>query len=504
MTESFYQRPTKIRITFSGDASFDLVVKDSNGDTIASQTGYTSAQETDITFGDYTIASLTFTGATAALVITNIEFLGGGLQDMGVTSPLVAPTLAESGTGLTGTYYYKYTYIDENGKESQASAVKSIEVTDKGISVTVVASTQTKVVNIKIYRLVDTLYKSCSDYVLKNAAGAYVDTKADGDLTLTYHDGTHYVPPDAYFLFEHYERLLALRTATYPNGIWFSEEYEPEYFGSTSTGNQYLLGNNNALTGGLSWGRYVIVWKKNEIYVMEGTDPASWHRRRSNAQVGNIAPYAITFWRLPLFCHYTGLYSFDGEKEQKLSDKINAWFSDNKASLPDAVACVYNNKLYFSISTETLILDLLHERFYTWNFGLGAITYDEENDDLYGGYSKYLVKLEQTTNTDSETVSFDIKSKKFALNDVEGLYGDLRNYELFINTESNDVSFLIYLDGSLAQTITLNTSSMERVIGSFQPLKGKYVEFEFTYSGTDQIEIQCPIMINPEENTKED
>ena len=115
-------------------------------------------------------------------------------------------------------------------------------------------------------------------------------------------------------LFEHYERLIALKTSTYPNGVWYSEEYEPEYFGTTVVGNQYLIGGNDAFTGGLSWGRYVILWKKGEIYVLEGTNPVSWHKRRSGAQVGNVAPYAITFWRLPIFCHYSGLYNFDGEK----------------------------------------------------------------------------------------------------------------------------------------------------------------------------------------------
>ena len=139
-----------------------------------------------ITFGDYELATLEFDGAESDLVVTNIEFYGSGLVDMGVIPPASAPSLAESGTGLTGTYYYKYTYIDEIGKESQASTAAGLEVANKGIQVTVAPSTQAKIIYIKIYRLVSTVYYSCSDYILANKSGSYVDTKDDEDIGISY------------------------------------------------------------------------------------------------------------------------------------------------------------------------------------------------------------------------------------------------------------------------------------------------------------------------------
>jgi hypothetical protein len=39
---------------------------------------------------------------------------------------------------------------------------------------------------------------------------------------------------------------------------------------------------------------------------------------------------------------------------------------------------------------------------------------------------------------------------------------------------------------------------MQRVLKSFNPLKGSFASFELVYSGTDRIEIEVPLIINPE------
>ncbi|MCK4252576.1 hypothetical protein KAX97_14100 [candidate division WOR-3 bacterium] len=67
-------RPTKVRITFSGDATLHIYVIDSNEAIIANHSGVSSGDELAITFGSYDIDKISFTDGTAALLVTNIEF----------------------------------------------------------------------------------------------------------------------------------------------------------------------------------------------------------------------------------------------------------------------------------------------------------------------------------------------------------------------------------------------------------------------------------------------
>ncbi|GAG59158.1 unnamed protein product, partial [marine sediment metagenome] len=163
----------------------------------------------------------------------------------------------------------------------------------------------------------------------------------------------------------------------------------------------------------------------------------------------------------------------------------------------NAVGRVFDNKYYFSTSDDTLVFDLLYDRFYTLDFGLTALCYDHINNFLFGGHDNDVVKLEQDINQDSESCNFQLKSKAYALSEIEGKLGEIQDYLIQINTEGQDVSFKIYVDETLKQTITLNTDSMERITGSFGTWQGMYAEFELTYSGTKRIQLDMPIIINP-------
>jgi hypothetical protein len=422
------------------------------------------------------------------------------LHNIGNTGPAAAPTVADEGSAGNpdGTYNYKYTYVDSNGKESSASPVSAdISVTTNRINVTVVASTDSKVSSINIYRLGGTLsawYQVVSGEA--NTDHTYIDDIADSALSTLFDADGNDPPPNLQYITEHFERIVGSRTGTNPNSTWFTREYEPEYWGD-GTDNQYLLGGIDENTGILSWGRVIVYFKRGQIYVLEGTDPASWFRRRSNSSKGNIAPYAIDFWKLPIFCAYDGLHTFDGDLESKFSEKVNPFFSgDHKDHLVDAVGAVFDDKYYFSCDGETLVYDLLYDRFYTYNFEMTAISNDKVNHILYAGVGNNVVKLEQDSNDNSESVDFQIKSKAYPLNEIVNVYGQLLRYYMNINTNGEDVTFNIYIDETLVQSDTINTTSMTQVEDTIDDTYGMYAEFEFTYSGTKQIEIETPITIN--------
>ena len=328
----------------------------------------------------------------------------------------------------------------------------------------------------------------------------YEDNIADSALVdLIEAENNDPAPTNLHFLTEHYERLIGARTVDYPNGVYFTREYLPESWGDNLNYN-YLLGSNDELTGIISWGRYVIIFKKHQIYVMEGENPTLWYRRRADSRKGNIAPYCLSFWKYPIFCSYDGLYHFDGNLDVELSDKIEPFFKTNKAQIPNAVGAVYDNKYYFGLNDKTLVYDLTNQIFSIYNFGLNAIVYDQRDNVLYGGSGKDLIEMEQDMNDDSETISFQIKSKAVQLTETAEGTGTLRNFYVTIDTQGEDVTLNIYIDKTLKQAITLNTAREAKVRKSFSStLKGQYAEFEFVYSGTKQITIKPPLVINPEE-----
>jgi hypothetical protein len=404
---------------------------------------------------------------------------------------------------LNGEYYYKYTYVDANGKESGASiASDAITVTDGIIGIDVVATNNVKVKNINLYRIGGTLTDWYLVATLSNETQTYVDNIPDTSLSILFNALYNDPPPNGLsYIVEHYERIVGAKTKYYPNALLYTEEYEPEHYGS-ALNQQYLLGNSSKCTGILKWGKYIIFFKNNLIYVIEGNDPTAWHRRRAISHYGNIAPFALGFYIVPVFLSFLGTYFFDGDKETYISEIIQSFFVQHKKYLPDAIGCIYDDKQYISIPgiSKVLVYDFSLKIFYIYNIKLTELMYNYLDGKLYGGDgNNNLVTLEENNNINSyDSFDLDIKSKAYPLNDNPNEIGNLRCISVNINTKGQDASLKIYIDEVLKQTITINTNTMEKVDSSTYPyLKGRYVEFEFTCSGDKQIEIAPPLLVNP-------
>ena len=70
-------RPTKIRVTFTGGGTRDILLKDTENNFIAHETTASSEQEIDITFEGYDIEALQIQDTVGNFTVTNIEFFGG-------------------------------------------------------------------------------------------------------------------------------------------------------------------------------------------------------------------------------------------------------------------------------------------------------------------------------------------------------------------------------------------------------------------------------------------
>ena len=416
-------------------------------------------------------------------------------SDPGIVTVRLDRIIAMTEGELDGEYYYKYTYVDSNGKESGASAVSAaVNPKEEPVGIGVTASAVSKVSYINLYRLGGTLTDWYYVTQVANTTQTIADDNADNDLsTLFDASDNDAMPAGLTYLTEHYERIIGAKTTAYLNSVLYTVGYEPEYWGE-DLNQQYLISNKDACTGLLSWGRYVIFCKSDKIFVLEGSEPSSWHKRKSDSSYGNLAPWALTFYKVPIFINYFGLYFFNGNNEFNFSEIIKDFFIENKSYLSAAISCIYDDKLYLTINDKVLVFDFILKIFYTYDLTLTEMRYSD--GVIYAGNGTNLVKLEQ--NTGSDTVNMQIKSKAYPLHDVPNNIGSLKNIIVNIDTKSKDVSLKTYIDEVLFQTMTLNTSSMTRLRKSFNSnAKGKHVEFEFVYSGTKQIEIQSPLVVNP-------
>jgi hypothetical protein len=415
-------------------------------------------------------------------------------SDPGVVDVHLDRIIAMNSGNLDGAYYYKYTYVDSNGKESRpSSASVVINPKDEIVSVGVVASSVSKVSYINLYRLGGTLTDWYYVTQVANTTQTITDDNADSDLT-TLFDADNNDPPESglSFIVEHYERLIGAKTTDYLNSVQYTVEYEPEYWGN-ALNQQYLISNKDECTGLMSWGRYIIFCKKDKIFVLEGSDPTTWHKRKSDSSYGNIAPWALTFYKVPIFVS-NGLYFFNGNNEQVFSNKIKDFFKDKE--LKNSISGIYDDKLYLSLPDidTVLIYDFILKIFYTYDLKLSEIYKN------YAGNDTDLVLIEQDINrNDYDTINFKIKSKAYALNDIPNEIGSIRNLIIPIDTKNDNITLNIYIDKDLKQSLSFSTDSMTRKrISTGSILKGRYVEFEFIYTGKKQIKIEPPIIVNPD------
>jgi len=400
---------------------------------------------------------------------------------------------------LDGEYYYKYSYVDSNGKESGLSdASDAINLKEEKASVVVTASSVSKVSYINLYRLGGTLTDWYYVTQVANTTQTIVDNDNDDDLVTLAEDDVNDAPPTGLsFLTEHYERLIGAKDTSYLNSIQFTKEYEPEYWGNALS-QQYLISNKDACTGLLSWGRYVIFTKKNKVYVCEGSDPTTWHIRRSDSCYGNLSPWALQFYKAPIILTYAGLAFFDGNIDVSFSDKVVDWFKENKDYLSTANGTIFDNKYYLAISNKVLVYDFILKIFYEYDLSLSEIAYNYLDNKLYAGHGNNLVTLENDTG--SETVNFKVRSKAYPLHDVPGYPGNLRDFIINIHSYNQTVTLNVYIDEVLKDSIELSSKKLTRLRRKFDAsLKGNFAEFELVYSGTKQIEIQSPIVVNPVE-----
>lgn len=161
---------------------------------------------------------------------------GTTVSSVGVDVPATAPTIAAgAGTGLTGDYYAKVTYVNKYGAESNASAESTkLTVADNNISWSnIPVSSSSEITSRKLYRTKagGSIYYYVTT-INDNTTTTYTDSTIDDNL-LTELETDNNIPPNSSIVYEHLNYMFYVSTNN-PERIYFSKPGLPDNVPSLS------------------------------------------------------------------------------------------------------------------------------------------------------------------------------------------------------------------------------------------------------------------------------
>ena len=261
----------------------------------------------------------------------NFKFYNTTAYGVGIAPPAAPPTVTDGGAGtLTGKYQYVYCYKRSTPNSfigNPSAANVALDLTTKKFHVHYLASTDAQVDYIVIYRTLNLNTPGTDPLAffkvteVANADGSYDDETADADLgTSLQIDNTE--PPKSKFILLHKDRIFYINCPDETDGgslVRWSKVGIGD--AAPSTNYQYFdRKDGEDITGAASVGDYLLVFKRNRIFVLEG-DFANFYAVSHG--VGCIASWAIIpFEDKVIFLSEEGWKSFDGVNLYDLSKSI--------------------------------------------------------------------------------------------------------------------------------------------------------------------------------------
>jgi hypothetical protein len=355
-------------------------------------TDYTFTADSDTHFANFYAHCYIANGADAVA-----KYGGTYVRSVGMTVP-TAPTFSANIDGSlgTGTYYFKVTYVDEDGYESNggaaSAAMSSLATPNDGITITIPVSTDDKVTKRRIYRTsVGGAIYYYDGEVADNTTTTYNSTQADSSLGSLLHTD-HEIPPSGSQLITKRRNRLYLGSGDY---LSISDLSDVDYFPS---GNFIYTGNRQDITALVEQLNALPVFTQNSIERLVGTDEDNYEFINAFSDKGCYAPRsAVICDNLLIYLSYEGIYYFDGTTSGKFSERLNEYIKDNiNYTYIQKAAGIYYNGLYLlsypkgasTVNSETIYIDLINKTTGVYNFAFSCYSkWDRQGDgnQLYGG-----------------------------------------------------------------------------------------------------------------------
>jgi hypothetical protein len=349
------------------------------------------------------------------------------VRTVGITVPGAPTGISNPDGDLTvGWYYYKYTFVDEDGYESNGGtasiAMEAFGHPIGGIKIGIAASSDKKVTKRRIYR---TTVGGASNGVF------YYDGEVADNTTLTYDsilsDATislnevlhadHDIPPTTSHLIT--KRLSRLFLAN-AEKLYISYLSDCEYFPI----DWYIQTGNMQKISALVEQKYTLpVLTDDTVERLLYTDEDNFQLENTYSTQGCIAyRSAVNCDNLLVYLGFEGLYYFDGVDVKELNIPLNEYIKANinEAYASLSAACYFDNKYLFSypkgestVPNETLYYDFRYHTYGIYNFAFGCYSKWDKGADglqLKGGSTtigRVYSVLTGTTDDDAAITAYD-------------------------------------------------------------------------------------------------
>jgi len=441
---------------------------------IASSLGSGNDQYAAIQYNQYNDASLMVYACNGS-VRKRID--NATVYEWGIEPPSEVATLGVgTGSGLTGTYYAKYTYCRKVSgtvvSESNPSPISSSQaMSNQALRVTWTASSDAQVTHVRVYRtLADDLnFYHDQDIAIGTVTVDTTTTDANlGGLVPSNNDR----PPSGSDLcigplFGGYVFIAK------NNLLYFSSAKQPEYFPATNF--LEIAEPQDPITAMTIHEGQLYVATARKLFIIQGTVSASFAAIPIESKTGTPNSLCLVGVVGTGLFHLgpDGIYLLSGGVDRKItqlnfeplfSERVDATVNEFEGMLTvkdDSKRWffVYQNKFFFHYSTGAVLVfntDQQKWTYYKYDQQLTAPAYDDTNKEfLVGTIGKTVRQLEDVTSTtDAGTaIAWELQSKEFTLQ-TRRHFPRWVKYDVDLST---DVTGNLNLDGTTHQSHTLST-----------------------------------------------
>ena len=302
---------------------------------------------------------------------------------LGITPPAAKPTGVAVGSGGSlgaGDYKYCYTYVDEDGYESNASAVSDAVacVASDSVTLTIVNSTDPKIASRNIYRTsVGGAIYYYEGAVADNTTESFTSSIAD-TLLQTEVATNHTAPPTTSHLITKRRNKLYLAYGGY---LYPSHTSDVEYYPATW---RQRTGNSQKIMGLLEQLTALPVATEDSIERLVGTDEDNFEFKNSYSTEGCVAMRSyVNCDNLIVYLGQNGINYFDGTTSGIFSQAINEYIKDNIVDAYRHLSCAtYFDDKYIlcypktgsTVPSETIWIDLKNKTFGVYSFAFSCFS----------------------------------------------------------------------------------------------------------------------------------
>jgi len=310
---------------------------------------------------------------------------------------------AGSGTGPTGTYTYKVACTTSSydillGVESNSVVMAGNDITLSMIPICPDSILGESVNGREVYRNKNgesTWYLLSNGDINNNTTVSITDSDTDAELGAAISEDATYTVPKGRFGLVHKNRLWLGNNSDNPSRLFYSEDASHDYFDSSAYFN-IRPNDGDEITCLQNWLGLLTVSKNNtwqKIDTRKDDPDADWEVTDPYSFIGVQAPYSCVPTDIGImYLGNNGLYNFNGQYSELLSDPIAPTIKDiQPSSFPEAWAAYYKNSYYLTYtSTETgavdndrvLVVDLIGKTFNVDTMALNVLHVFNSGTDI--------------------------------------------------------------------------------------------------------------------------